>query len=104
MKPQRWQEIDGIFAAALERGPPERTAFLAEACGVDEELRKEVESLLAHDSPDSLVGKQAVQEAIHLLLPARTSNCKTNSSAHIKSSDRSAPEAWDMSTLLRISA
>jgi serine/threonine protein kinase len=65
--PQRWQEIDRIFAVALEREPSERGAFLDEACAGDELLRKEVESLLAHDVPESLVGADAVQEATRLL-------------------------------------
>jgi len=65
--PKRWQEIDGIFAAALEHDPAERAAFLAEACGDDELLQKEVESLLAHDVPESLVGEAAVDEATRLL-------------------------------------
>jgi hypothetical protein len=38
MEPQRWKEIDGIFAAALEHNSTERAAFLDEACGGDEEL------------------------------------------------------------------
>ena len=42
-------------------------AFLAEACGGDEALRKEVESLLAHNLPESLFGGHAVHEATHLL-------------------------------------
>jgi hypothetical protein len=36
--PKRWKIIDEIFAAALELA--ERAAFLDEACGADEELRK----------------------------------------------------------------
>src|SRR5208337_2380254 len=35
--------------AALEREPSERSAFLREACGGDEDLRREVESLLAYE-------------------------------------------------------
>src|SRR5882672_9939833 len=54
--PQRWQEIDRIFAAALELEPEERSAFLDRACASDEQLRKEVESLIAHDIPESFVG------------------------------------------------
>jgi len=69
--PQRWQEIDRILAAALEREPAERAEFLDQVCGGDEELRKEVESLLAHDSPDSLVGRQAIEEATQLLAPTQ---------------------------------
>jgi len=66
--PTRWQEIDRIFAAALELEPAERAAFLSQACGGDEELCKEVESLLAHDSSESLVGGQAIEEATRLLV------------------------------------
>jgi serine/threonine protein kinase/Flp pilus assembly protein TadD len=61
------QEIDVIFAAALEREPAERAAFLDDACDGDEVLRREVESLLANDIPESLVGGYAVQEATRLL-------------------------------------
>src|SRR5688572_11547466 len=50
MKPERWQQIERIFHAALERGSGERAAFLARECAGDESLRREVESLLAtHD-------------------------------------------------------
>jgi hypothetical protein len=45
---ERWQEIDRIFDAALEREPGARSAFLDEGCGDDKQLRAEVESLLAH--------------------------------------------------------
>jgi hypothetical protein len=65
--PQRWKEIDEIFAAALDRNSAERPAFLAEACGGDAQLRKEVESLLAHNLPESLFGGLAVHEATRLL-------------------------------------
>ena len=67
MEPQRWKEIDGIFAAALELDSAERAAFLAQACGGDEQLRAEVESLIAHVVPESLVEGQAVEEATYLL-------------------------------------
>ena len=49
MRPDRWQKIDGIFAAALEREPRERAAFLDSACGSDRELRREVEKMLEID-------------------------------------------------------
>ena len=67
MKIQRWKEIDRVFAAALERDSAERPAFLAEACGGDAQLRKEVESLIAHIVPESLVEGQALEEATRLL-------------------------------------
>jgi serine/threonine protein kinase/Tol biopolymer transport system component len=47
MEVERWQQIERLFHAALERAPHERAALLAEACAGDAELRHEVESLLA---------------------------------------------------------
>ena len=47
MKSDRWQKIDEIFHAALQHKPDERKAFIEEASRGDEELRREVESLLA---------------------------------------------------------
>jgi non-specific serine/threonine protein kinase/serine/threonine-protein kinase len=44
----RQRRIEEIFQEALDRPAPARAAFLAEACGGDEALRSEVESLLAH--------------------------------------------------------
>src|SRR5262245_54606735 len=67
MEPERWKEIDRVFAAALDRDPAERTAFLADACGDDEELRKEVESLIAHVVTDYLAVGPATEEAMRLL-------------------------------------
>ncbi|HYG63748.1 MAG TPA: serine/threonine-protein kinase, partial [Thermoanaerobaculia bacterium] len=48
--PERWRRIDGLFAEALELPPDERQGFLAAACAGDDELRSEVESLLAADA------------------------------------------------------
>jgi TolB-like protein/Flp pilus assembly protein TadD len=45
----RWARIEELFHAALERVPAERESFLREACGGDEELRREVLSLLAEE-------------------------------------------------------
>ncbi len=67
--PERWKEIDRIFSAAVELKLDERAAFLNHACGADDELRQEVESMLAHDLPESLIGSQAIKEATQLLAP-----------------------------------
>ena len=55
MTPERWQEIERLYHAALERDADERAAFLAAACGGDEALRHEVESLLAHLSESQAI-------------------------------------------------
>src|SRR5688572_2670019 len=49
MKPDRWQKIDELFEAALERESQDRPAFLEKACGDDQELRREVEKMLRID-------------------------------------------------------
>ena len=46
MKPDRWRKVDELFAAALERHPSERAAFLDQACSDDPQLRREVDKLL----------------------------------------------------------
>jgi eukaryotic-like serine/threonine-protein kinase len=47
MTPERYEQIGRLYQAALEREPSERAAFLAEVCGTEEALRREVASLLA---------------------------------------------------------
>ena len=47
MNAERWQAIGELFEQALPLPAGERTALLDDACGVDEELRREVTSLLA---------------------------------------------------------
>jgi hypothetical protein len=51
MTPERWKKIESLFESALERDPAERAAFLDRECGADDEMRQEVESLLAHQQP-----------------------------------------------------
>src|SRR5262245_34386769 len=52
------KQVKSIFLAAVEKATPEeRAAFLAEACGGDEELRRRIDALLrAHDGPSGLPG------------------------------------------------
>ena len=46
MTPERWKQIEAIFEQALELEANERAAFVQKSCTGDEELRREVESLL----------------------------------------------------------
>jgi serine/threonine protein kinase/tetratricopeptide (TPR) repeat protein len=48
MKPERWQEIEDLCHAALDREEQQRATFLQSACAGDETLLLEVQSLLAH--------------------------------------------------------
>jgi hypothetical protein len=47
MTPERWQQVEELFHAAQEKEVRERAAFVAQACEEDEDLRREVETLLA---------------------------------------------------------
>ena len=49
--PERWRVVEELYLAAVERTPDQREAFLKEACP-DEELRREVESLLRFEGKD----------------------------------------------------
>src|ERR1700742_1375607 len=55
MNPERWQRLEQIYHAALEREPHEREVYLEDACRNDPGLRNEIESLIRHDnsSPDA---------------------------------------------------
>jgi serine/threonine-protein kinase len=53
MTPERWTRISAIFDAALEVEPQKRSAFIMDACAGDEELRIEIEGLLAADEQAS---------------------------------------------------
>src|ERR1700736_6808564 len=56
MTAARWKQIETVFEQALDLGTEERLAFLEQACNGDEELRREVESLLdAHAQAGSFI-------------------------------------------------
>jgi len=51
MSPERWLSIQQIVKSVLARPVAERDDFLAAACGADEALRRDVESLLSLGLP-----------------------------------------------------
>ena len=61
MNIQRWQQIEEIIVSGIELPNAERRAFLDENCGVDEGLRREVESLLSQQTDDFLETEQLEQ-------------------------------------------
>ena len=64
MELDRWEQIERLYHAALERGPDAREAFLDGACAGDEDLRREVAGLLACDIPsDSFIQSPAIEIA-----------------------------------------
>src|SRR6202167_160420 len=60
MKPERWSKIESIFHKALEADESRRSSVIEQSCAGDAELRREVESLLAHHSdPASFIEQPA---------------------------------------------
>ena len=52
---ERWQKVKDILYAALEMDAAGRSGFLDAKCGSDQEMRREIESLIAaHESSESL--------------------------------------------------
>jgi eukaryotic-like serine/threonine-protein kinase len=62
--PERWARVERLYHEALTRGAHEREAFLADACAGDDRLRREIESLLAHDGGAAFLSTPAVANAI----------------------------------------
>ena len=65
MTPERWQRTEDLYHAAAGRPPSERAAFLLEACGSDDELRRDVESLL-DESVEGFLDEPAASIAAHV--------------------------------------
>ncbi|MFN0110098.1 MAG: tetratricopeptide repeat protein [Blastocatellia bacterium] len=55
MNPERWQRIEEAFRTVVDRSPAEREGHLTRICGDDEELRREVLELLAHETADGFL-------------------------------------------------
>jgi Tol biopolymer transport system component len=88
MTPERWSEVERLYHAAAARELVERSAFLTDACGEDDALREDVESLLALDvraeaflstpafpsvklgAGPSAIGQHLGQYTVHALLGA----------------------------------
>jgi len=85
MIPDRWQEIKRMFDAALERAPGERLSYLVDACDDDEDLRREVESLLASfDESRSFMEQPGVGEVADVILETRPQLCAGDHVGHYR--------------------
>ena len=60
---ERWERIEQLFHSATERTGEDRAAYLERACVGNAELRREVESLLAHGkTAEGWLGGEALKE------------------------------------------
>ena len=82
MTPERWRQIKQVFQAAFDLSPGERPPYVRQACAGDDDLRAEVESLLA-----SVEAEEFLSGAAAAYVP-----------------DALADEAWDRNIGQRIGA
>jgi len=74
MTPERWRVVDAILTAALSCEPAQRDAFVVRACRGDEELRREVASLLAaHDRAGDFLERPASEALASGIAPTSLS-------------------------------
>ena len=67
MTPERWQQIDNLLQAVIERPLEEREALLTEACSEDESLRRAVESLLTfEEEAEGFLERSALEDTVEL--------------------------------------
>ncbi|MFN7945461.1 MAG: protein kinase [Blastocatellia bacterium] len=68
MSPERWQQIERVWFAALECDEAQRAAFLDQFCAGDDSLRREVESLLGYrKQAENFIEAPAMLAAAELL-------------------------------------
>ena len=67
VNPERLRQIEELYHSAREREPDERENFLIEACRNDEELLREVASLLAQDGSEGPLERPVSKIAASLL-------------------------------------
>lgn len=88
MTPERWRQIERLYHEALEHPPGDRAAFLAEASAGDDELRREVESLLASEEqtgnfiespPEDVIAGMIAEEQAHSILERTLGHYKIQS-------------------------
>ena len=64
MDAERWKQIDEVLDAALEIEPDARAAFLSQRCDRNDELKREVEALLAaHEQAGTFIETSAIKLA-----------------------------------------
>ena len=71
MTPERWKQIEAVFEEAVTLAPSARGEFLSRACAGDEELRREVEALLAEDGGRETLFATLISEAAGSLAEGR---------------------------------
>jgi len=85
MTPERYRQVGDLYHTALELDHESRGAFLDNACGDDEELRQEVESLLkAYDKANNYFAAPAMEVAARMLGEQKGRSLEGHSLSHYR--------------------
>jgi eukaryotic-like serine/threonine-protein kinase len=86
MDPERLRQIEERYHAALELSPAERESFIEQSCGEDEDLRRELETLLAVErSSNDFLEKPPLSLAAEMFsLKERQANLAGKEISHYK--------------------
>lgn len=90
MNEAKWRRAQEIFKAAVERPVVERGRLLDEACGDDGELRREVDSLLAHDRHAAHDFLQPLERPARLHATAPSNACRSRDRGAASTGDDAA--------------
>ncbi len=102
MTPERYQQIGALFHRALAVDAKERAAFLDRVCQGDDELRLEVESLIASDDEASdFIAEPALAVAAELLAGTRPMFSSDRPLLATRSCRSSAQAGWVESISLK---
>jgi hypothetical protein len=78
MNSDKLKKVEEIYHAALEIPSAKRKPFLAESCGEDIDLRREVESLLSfQNSSDNIIENSPELIAAEMFAGENEINCET---------------------------
>ncbi len=83
MTPEQYRRVGDIYDAAMELAPEARAGFLAGACGGNDELRREVESLLrAHQQADGFIAGKVAGVVAEMAAQQQTTSLVGRSFGH----------------------
>jgi hypothetical protein len=82
MEAERWKRVEELYHSAAALPAADRAQFLDQACGGDAALRREVESLLAHQQGEGkFIETPAMKVAAGLLSTAGSLSTRDPTSA-----------------------
>lgn len=85
MNLERWQKVKALFDAAVELAPKRRKQFLDKSCSADEDLRRDVEKLLASsDEAESFMEQPAAHEVASRIIEPRVTLASGKQFGHYK--------------------